>query len=82
MLNGFEENENTTSSQEAQDLITELRVANPDERLGANNKSLKDHSFFRSIDWKKLENGELEPPFKPIVVYFSLFTFLFPFLNN
>ena len=71
MLVGFEYSENTTISKEAHELIKELRVANPDERLGSNNKSLKDHSFFKSIDWKKLENGELEPPFKPIVVNFS-----------
>ena len=72
LLVGLDDNPNATISQEAADFIAQLRDFNPAERLGANDKILKDHPFFKSIDWMKLENGELEPPFKPIVVYFFI----------
>ena len=29
--------------------------------------NIKAHSFFGELDWVKLENKELEPPFKPKV---------------
>jgi 3-phosphoinositide dependent protein kinase-1 len=42
----------------AQDLISKLVVADPDQRLGANEScgydKLKEHCFFEQIDWKDL----------------------------
>ena len=51
------------------DIIEKLLNKNPDERLGskANPQNIKDHPFFSSINWSKLENGEIDPPIKPNV---------------
>jgi len=38
----------------------------PDKRIGKTGlDELKEHPFFKKIDWGKAERGELEPP-KPI----------------
>ena len=56
---------------DAKDFLTRLLNKNPKKRLGANMPkdmtTIKTHRFFRKIDWKKLENRELEPPFKPLI---------------
>jgi hypothetical protein len=44
----------------------------PKERLGCNcgrlgSFEVKAHDFFKSINWKRLEAGMLEPPFSPDV---------------
>lgn len=44
-------------------------------RLGSSLSPLGDivdHRFFHNINWAKLEQRELEPPFKPAVVSYSL----------
>jgi serine/threonine-protein kinase Psk1 len=30
-------------------------------------QTIKNHRFFRKIDWAKLERRELEPPIKPLI---------------
>ena len=56
---------------DAKDLLTRLLRRDPRKRLGSNMpkdlQALKTHRFFRKLDWKKLENRELEPPIRPVV---------------
>ncbi len=36
---------------------------NPKSRIGVNDKNeIRKHPFFKSIDWNKLYNREIEPP--------------------
>ena len=56
---------------DARDLLTRLLRKEPKKRLGAcmpkDMKTIKNHRFFRKIDWKKLEMREVEPPIKPLI---------------
>src|SRR5688572_10897683 len=47
----------------------QLLNRNPKHRLGAvrDAAELKEHSFFKSIDWQALALKQLTPPFKPVV---------------
>jgi len=55
-------------SEEAKSLLKGLLDRNPKRRLGSGTgdvDDIKKHLFFKSIDWTKLENKEIEPPFRP-----------------
>ncbi|KAF6030807.1 RPS6KB1 [Bugula neritina] len=57
-------------SNEARSLIKKLLKKNVSERLGAgpdDSAALRDHLFFRHINWDDCRNLKLEPPFKPNV---------------
>lgn len=45
--------------------LLQLLQKKPERRLGVTRSEITDHSFFRDIDWDKLENLEVQPPFKP-----------------
>ena len=53
----------------------QLLNKNPGKRLGCVEKGepeIKSHSFFRRVDWNKIEAREVQPPFKPKIVSFPL----------
>lgn len=57
-------------SPDAQGLLRALFKRNPVNRLGAGitgSEEIKQHPFFAAIDWDKLYNREINPPYKPTV---------------
>ncbi|CDS05593.1 hypothetical protein LRAMOSA08121 [Lichtheimia ramosa] len=55
-------------SEDAKSLLRGLLTRDPNERLGNNGpEHIKNHPFFASIDWRKLLQKKLQPPFKPTV---------------
>lgn len=55
---------------EAHSFIKGLLQRDPTKRLGygpSGFNNIKKHPFFKTINWKKLENMELQSPFKPLV---------------
>jgi len=58
-------------SPDAKDLLTRLLKKDPAKRLGAKMPkdllSMKNHRFFRKINWKKLLAREITPPIQPFI---------------
>ena len=50
-------------SEDLKDLLRNLMEKDPDKRFGVLDKTeLKNHPFFKGIDWEKLKNKEINPP--------------------
>jgi len=76
----FSQNDRNKISQVACDFISRLLNKNKNERLGNNkvdNSDIKNEPFFASIDWNKLENGQLEPPIKSNLVIIGFLNLIF-----
>ena len=57
-------------SQESTLILSQLLNKDPYTRLGSSSdgfEEIKRHPFFRNIDWKRLYNKEVKPPFRPSV---------------
>lgn len=49
-------------------MLESLLIKDPKIRLGSGKygfQDVKDHAWFKTIDWEALYNKELTPPFKP-----------------
>ena len=57
------------------DFVENLLIKDPVQRLGSskNPQRIKNHAFFSSINWTHLENGEIEAPIKPDVIFLFLY---------
>ncbi len=52
----------------ARSILTGLLTRDPAQRLGVNGADvIKRHPFFEKIDWRRLAQKKIQPPFKPSV---------------
>ncbi|ULT96507.1 hypothetical protein L5515_011927 [Caenorhabditis briggsae] len=59
-----------TISKEAAKCLSALFDRNPNTRLGmpeCPDGPIRQHCFFRGVDWKRFENRQVPPPFKPTI---------------
>jgi serum/glucocorticoid-regulated kinase 2 len=55
-------------SPSARSILTGLLTRDPAQRLGVNGAEvIKRHPFFEKIDWRRLAQKKIQPPFKPSV---------------
>ena len=55
-------------SSSARSILTGLLTRDPAQRLGVNGADeIKRHPFFEKIDWRRLAQKKIQPPFKPRV---------------
>jgi serum/glucocorticoid-regulated kinase 2 len=55
-------------SSSARSILTGLLTRDPAQRLGVNGADeIKRHPFFEKIDWRRLAQKKIQPPFKPSV---------------
>jgi len=55
-------------SENARSLLNRLLERNPKKRIGngpSDAEEIKQHPFFESVDWNKLDGKQIEPPFRP-----------------
>ena len=53
---------------DARHLLTGLLTRDPTRRMGSTGPAdIKSHPFFRDVDWRKLMQKKIQPPFKPSV---------------
>ena len=60
--------EGTTISETTQQFVDSLVITDPPRRLGGGPKGIKEikeHEFFKSLDWELAEKRELNPPYIP-----------------
>lgn len=55
---------------------------NPAKRLGCvasqgYEQAILHHAFFKDVDWEALEARKVKPPFRPKIVSFDAFNFIF-----
>uniref|UniRef100_A0A8C0BI31 Protein kinase C n=1 Tax=Buteo japonicus TaxID=224669 RepID=A0A8C0BI31_9AVES len=54
-------------TKESKDILEKLFERDPTRRLGVTG-NIRDHPFFKTINWTALEKREVDPPFRPKVV--------------
>jgi len=57
-------------SAEAKDILSRLLIRDPQERMGSGERDaaeLKEHPFFKDVDWAALGAGTVVPPWAPTV---------------